>query len=149
MYMPRNRAHNAIMPVWLICIGLIVIVAVNPLVAKENAAKEDDDSPRRILIVTGEDYPGHKWRQTAPVLLAELSKDQRLVVDVLSDLKTLSTYSLNEYDSVLLHFKNYDPQVPGHLALKHLTDYVEQGGGLVLLHFACGAFEEHQEEFEA
>ena len=115
------------------------------------AALNGQDAPvttRRVLLVTGEDYPGHKWRETAPALLAELSKDPRLTVNVLADLKSLSTTRLSDYSAVVIHFKNYDPDVPGRAGYDNLTRYVEQGGGLMLVHFACGAFEQFKHDFE-
>ena len=37
--------------------------------------------PKRVLIVTGEDYKGHDWRATAPVLAAAIAEDPRLAVE--------------------------------------------------------------------
>lgn len=142
MTYPRNQIGR-FQFLSLFCLAL---VAVWPMSVAHGQVKVEDSS--RVLIVTGEDYPGHKWRETAPVLLAELLKDERLAVDVLSDLKSLATTELERYDTVVLHFKNYDPQVPGRGGFQRLRTYVTQGGGLVLLHFACGAFEEFKDEFE-
>ena len=36
----------------------------------------------RVVIITGNDYPGHKWRETAPVLARQLRGDPRLEVEV-------------------------------------------------------------------
>jgi len=83
------------------------------------------------------------------VLLAELYKDSRLSVDVLSDLSELASTNLDDYAAVVLHFKNYDPLIPGRRAFDNLGSFVRKGGGVVLLHFACGAFEEFKEEFES
>jgi type 1 glutamine amidotransferase len=110
-------------------------------------AEPPADAACRVLLVTGEDYPGHKWRETAPAVLGALLQDTRLTVDVLSDLQSLGDRDLSAYAAVVLHFKNYDPQVPGRKGLENLAGFVEQGGGLVLLHFACGAFEEFKDDF--
>ena len=101
-----------------------------------------------MLLVTGEDYPGHKWRETAPVLQGLLAKDPRLAVEVSEDLNCLRLPRLHDFDAVVLHFKNYDPQVPGPEGQANLARFVREGGGLVLVHFACGAFQEWP-EFEA
>lgn len=106
------------------------------------------DSGGRVLIVTGEDYPGHKWKQTTPVLKKQLEQDDRLQVEVLQDLSKLASVQLDDYDAVVLHFKNYDPDSPGRAGLESLSKYVEQGGGLVSVHFACGAFQEFKNDFE-
>ena len=104
---------------------------------------------RRVLIVTGEDYAGHLWRETAPALAAALAEDPRLSVETLDDLTKLAGTPLGDYDAVVLHFKNYDRGVPGREAFDNLRGYVEGGGGLVLTHFACGAFREFRDEFVA
>lgn len=104
---------------------------------------------RRVLIVTGEDYEGHDWRQTTPVLKAALEEDSRLRVEVLDDLEALGNKDLTPYAALILHFKNYDPQVPGRAGFDNLARFAENGGGLVLVHFACGAFEEFSDDFES
>ena len=100
---------------------------------------------RRVLLITGEDYPGHKWRETTPVLRQQLAKDSRLRIDVVEDLTFLRTPKLHDYGAVVMHFKNYDPKVPGPEGQANLERFVRQGGGLVLVHFACGAFQEWPE----
>ena len=102
---------------------------------------------KRILIVTGEDYPGHKWRQTTPVLKSLYAPDPRFHVEVVQDLSKLPSLNLQAYDAVVMHFKNYDPNVPGRKGFDNLARFVKQGGGLVLVHFACGAFQEFKDDF--
>jgi type 1 glutamine amidotransferase len=103
---------------------------------------------KRILIITGEDYPGHLWKETTPVLKQQIERDPRMRVEVLDDLKKLATTDLSPYGAVVLHFKNYDPNVPGRAAFDALWKYVHAGGGLVLVHFASGAFQEFTVDFE-
>jgi type 1 glutamine amidotransferase len=102
----------------------------------------DRDGQKRVLLVTGEDYPGHKWRETTPVLKRQLARDSRLSVEVTEDLNDLRGANLKDYAVVVMHFKNYDPQVPGPEGQANLEKFVRGGGGLVLVHFACGAFQE-------
>ncbi|MBN2451239.1 MAG: ThuA domain-containing protein, partial [Lentisphaeria bacterium] len=102
---------------------------------------------KRVLLLTGEDYKGHAWQATAPVLAAELRQDRRFVVDVVDDLTRLRTLALDDYAAVVLHFKNYDAAVPGREAFDRLAAFVRAGGGLVLVHFAGGAFEEFRADF--
>jgi len=124
------------------CVGLAVVFAL------ANGALAEAPKTAKILLVTGEDYPGHKWKETAPVVKAELAKDSRLAIDVLDDLTQLASADLGRYDAVVMHFKNYDPKVPGRAGFDNLAKFVKDGGGLMLLHFACGAFEEFKEEFK-
>jgi type 1 glutamine amidotransferase len=95
---------------------------------------------KRVLIVTGQDYSGHEWRKTAPVLSADLAADSRLQVTTTEDPGTLAT-PLDAYDVVVLHFMNWEQPDPGPTARANLQRFVEQGKGLCLVHFACGAFQ--------
>lgn len=110
-----------------------------------SARAGDDDDTARVLLLTGEDYPGHKWQETAPVLKKLLAADSRLDVTVVEDLTFLRSAEALEFDVIVAHFKNYDPAVPGPEGQENLQRFVHSGGGLVLVHFACGAFQEWPE----
>src|SRR5664280_2999322 len=94
----------------------------------------------RILLVTGLDYPGHHWRETAPVLAEALSKDPRLEVFTVDDPAFLDSPAINKYDVILLHFQNWQQPGPGEKARENLRQFVEAGKGVGLVHFACGAW---------
>ncbi|NQV34465.1 MAG: ThuA domain-containing protein [Phycisphaeraceae bacterium] len=111
------------------------------------AGPQSTAKSKRILILTGEDYPGHKWQLTTPVLKSVYTPDPRFLVDVVEDLSTLPSIDLKAYDAVVMHFKNYDPNVPGRKGFDNLARFVQQGGGLALVHFACGAFQEFKDDF--
>jgi len=100
---------------------------------------------KRVLIVTGIDYPGHKWPETAPVLSEMLAKDQRLDVSVVEEPTFLASPELHGYDVVVLHFMDWEQPDPGPEARANLKRFVEGGKGLFLVHFACGAFQEWPE----
>src|SRR6185369_15181689 len=102
----------------------------------------------RILLVTGIDYPGHLWRQTAPVLADALRKDPRLEVVTIEDPHFLESAALQNYDEVLMHFQTWEPPSPGEKARENLRRFVASGKGLVLVHFACGAWHGEWPEFE-
>jgi len=130
-------------------LGVIVLIwaGVTCLTAYP-AGNEKPDSAKaakKVLIVTGQDYPGHKWQETAPVLAKALSADTRLQVKVTEDPKTLASPDLQQYDAVVLHFMNWEQPDPGPEARDNLKRFVEGGKGLVLVHFACGAFQEWPE----
>lgn len=103
---------------------------------------------RRVLLVTGIDYPGHPWRETAPVLRAHLEKDRRLAVTLSEDPHLLDSGALTNYAAVILHFQNWEVPGPGPAARENLRRFVENGGGLVLTHFACGAWYGEWPEFK-
>lgn len=106
-----------------------------------------DREPIRCLIVTGEDYAGHKWQETAPVLKEFLEKGGKIKADIASDLSVLRSEKPFSYQVLILHFKNYDPEMPGKAGLETLQRFVQDGGGLILVHFACGAFQEFKDDF--
>ena len=104
-----------------------------------------DRASARVLLVTGIDYPGHKWRETTPVLVETLTNDAQLRVDVLEDPYRLDTTDLSLYRAVFLHFMNWEKPDPDDKAKKNLRSFVERGGGMVMIPFACGAFQDWPE----
>ena len=101
--------------------------------------------PMQVLLVTGCDYPGHKWPLTAPVLAQGLREDPRADVRVIEDAHFLDSTALDRYQVVVLHYMNWKTPGPNEAARANLTRFVENGGGLVLVHFACGAWQEWPE----
>lgn len=98
-----------------------------------------------VLIVTGMDHPAHDWPITTKALKKELSKDNRITLDILEDPYALDSMLLSQYDVVFLHFNNWEKPDPVDSVQKSLKNFTSRGGGLVLLHFACGAFREWKE----
>ncbi len=101
--------------------------------------KANAGAQKKVLIVTGLEYPGHPWRQTAPSLAAILAQDKRLEVSLTEDARTLAQKTLDVYDVIVLNYQNHEVPSPEG-ALANLKRAVEGGKGLVLFHFACGAF---------
>jgi len=99
----------------------------------------------RVLIVTGVDHPGHHWKQTAPAIRTVLEQDKRFDVRIVEDPEFLAADAIFDYGVVLLHFKNYQPVARMERVRENLVNFVKQGKGLVLFHFACGAFEDWPE----
>ena len=118
------------------CAGLLLATQfVVTLPGAESAGRK-----ARVLIVTGIDYPGHLWKQTAPALAEGLRKDPRLEVFTIEDPNFLDSTAITNYNVLLLHFQNWQTAGPGQSARDNLKRFVEQGGGLVSVHFACGAW---------
>ncbi len=122
--------------------GTALAAALLALAPRTAAADAREEDPTRVLLVTGEDFPGHVWQETTPVLRDQIERDERLQVEVVEELNFLRSPRLADYDVVVMHFKNYDPEVPGPAGWENLEAFVRRGGGLVLVHFACGAFQE-------
>lgn len=97
----------------------------------------------QVLVVTGVDL--HAWRQTTPVLVAALQQDKRLETHVVEDAHFLDSAALDRYDVIVLHFMNWKVPAPGPAAQANLKRAVEAGKGLVLVHFACGTWQDWPE----
>lgn len=118
-------------------LALALCFSINTVSAEEKAPKD----AKSVLIVTGQDYPGHKWQETAPVLAKSLRADPRLRVTITEDPKSLASSDIDRYDVIVLHFMNWEQPDPGPDARVNLKRFVENGKGLMLVHFACGAFQ--------
>lgn len=96
----------------------------------------------RVIIVTGDDYPGHRWRETAPELAALLREDPRLEVSISETAAVFGSPLMSHYDCAVLHIKNYERLPYAQPVWTGLERYVASGKGLLLSHFACGAFQD-------
>ena len=99
------------------------------------------DKPAKVLVLTGCEYPGHHWKETAPLLAKFLATDPRLATSLNQDPNFLASPKLFDYDAVVLNYMNWQTPDPGPNARANLKKYVASGKGLVLVHFACGAFQ--------
>ena len=117
---------------------LFVLTTFLPAVAEEAT----DADRVRVLIVTGVDFEGHHWKETAPAIRKVLEQDKRFEVRIVEDPDFLASPAVANYDVIFLHFKNYVPLAHEAAVRENLEKLVKQGKGLVLFHFACGAFED-------
>lgn len=102
-------------------------------------------SVKNVLVLTGNEYPGHPWKETAPLLARFLAVDPRLATTVNPDPAFLASPSLHQFDVIVLNYMNWKSPDPGDEARANLKSFVENGKGLVLVHFACGAFQQWPE----
>ena len=118
-------------------ISILLIIAVGcPLWAANKA-------PLRILIIDGQN--NHAWQQTTPVLRHHLSAVAHFQVDVAtspprgSNSATMNGFhpNLNQYDVIV---SNYNGQPWGDELRQSLIDFVNHGGGFVVVHAANNAF---------
>ena len=94
----------------------------------------------KILVLTGNEYPGHKWQETAPLIAKFLGIDQRLTATVNADPQFLASPQVHEYDAIVLNYLNWKCPDPGEKARANLKKFVEDGKGLIVVHNACAAF---------
>ncbi len=101
--------------------------------------KANKGGDKKVLLVTGLEHPGHPWQETAPALVNILAQDKRLEVSYIEDPRILAQPELNAYDVIVLNYQNHEVPAPDG-ALANLKMVVESGKGLVIFHFASGAF---------
>ena len=128
--------------------GVPVAQASAPVLPKPQVDLTPFTEGTKVLLVTGLDYPGHKWRLTAPVIRHLLEQDPRLRVRIIEDPDALGQANLKQWDVVLLHFQTWETPGPGEASRANLKRFVENGGGLVSVHFACGAWHGEWPEFQ-
>ena len=92
------------------------------------------------LILTGHQYPGHLWQQTTPALVEALTRDPRIAVHVSREIEDLATDRINDYDLLVLNYCNWMSEGLSEEAKAGFVEYLSGGGGLILIHFANGAF---------
>ncbi|MCX8109616.1 MAG: ThuA domain-containing protein, partial [Verrucomicrobiae bacterium] len=80
-----------------------------------------------------------------PLLRKLIQQDHRLTVLIAEDPHLLDSAALRSYDAVVLHFMNWEVPAPAEAARQNLRSFVAAGGGLVLVHFACGAWQDWSE----
>jgi len=96
--------------------------------------------PLRTAIITGHQYPGHKWQQTTPVIREALLRDARFDIRIVEDVEFLATTALHDFDVLVMNYCNWKRPGISNAAKDNFAKYLEQGGGLVIIHFANGAF---------
>lgn len=144
-----NAKLNIMKTAFALCLAsaTVVVALLESTLPAQDAAVAKPASAK-ILLVTGIDYPGHPWKQTAPVLKELLEKDPRLTVRVVEDPHFLDSSAITNYSAIILHFMNWETPGPGPAARANLKRFVENGGGLMLTHFACGAWYGEWPEFK-
>jgi len=123
------------------CSALIILLSlVSDGWAAEPAAVQARSGRAKILVLTGNEYPGHKWQETAPWIAKFLAVDPRMTTEVNVDPAFLALPDLARYDAIVLNYLNWKCPDPGEKAREGLKRFVEGGKGLVVVHNACAAF---------
>ncbi|MGM0531594.1 MAG: ThuA domain-containing protein [Bacteroidota bacterium] len=92
------------------------------------------------LILTGKHHPGHNWEETTPVIKSALEKGH-IDMDVSTDIEDLARLDLAQYDFLVLNYNNWDdPEGLSEASKNAFTGYLKDGGGLLIIHFANGAW---------
>ena len=101
-----------------------------------------DSQPIRVLLFAGnEAHAWHNWKKTTPVIKQQLERDPRIKVDVTNDIEDLSKKNLQDYQVIVQNYANWHDGTPlSEPSRTAFMNYLQQGGGLILIHFANGAF---------
>lgn len=110
--------------------------------AIEAASKSPIEPPIRVLLLAGNDaHKWHNWEKTTPRIKELLERDPRIIVDVTNDPEDFARKRLSDYQAVVLNYCNWqDPRELSAAAKEAFSLYLKRGGGLVVIHFANGAF---------
>jgi type 1 glutamine amidotransferase len=103
---------------------------------------EKDEKPIRTLLFAGNDkHKWHNWERTTPAIKEALERDPRIKVDVSLDIDDLGRKNLADYQVIVQNYCNWqDPKALSEKAQKAFVKFLAEGGGLVVIHFANGAF---------
>jgi hypothetical protein len=118
------------------------IVAIYWLGSTTLAADETGSIPTlAVAIVTGHNYPGHLWRETTLALEDALRGDQRLSVTSIPDVEYLAKPELQTQAAIVLNYCNWERPGLSDKAKDNFISYLQNGGGLVILHYTNGAWD--------
>ena len=93
------------------------------------------------LILTGHHHPDHPWQETTPVIKESLELDKRIKVEVSTDIEDLARLDLGKYDFLVLNYCNWEkPEGLSAGSKEAFVNYLKNGGGLLIIHFANGAW---------
>ncbi len=126
--------------------GMLALAAFALGTAPAGAA--EPSKPLKCLIITGDIYPAHDWKATAPALKQVLMASGRFEVAITSTpAKDLTDANLAGYDLLVLHYLDYTkpsetPETVWSAANKaaFLKAIRDGGKGLVVVHHASGSF---------
>ncbi|WP_339923676.1 ThuA domain-containing protein [uncultured Cyclobacterium sp.] len=95
----------------------------------------------KVLLLTGNHHPAHPWKETSPLIKSAIEGNSDFFVDISTNIEDLYQYDLDDYDALILNYANWeDPKGLSDASKDSFVNYLKQGGGLMVLHFANGAF---------
>jgi type 1 glutamine amidotransferase len=105
-------------------------------------ALEERGSIRVLMFAGNEAHRWHNWEKTTPRIKKALELDARIRVEVSTDIEDLARKDLGKYQVIVLNsYCNWhDPKGLSAKAKTSFVKFLKDGGGLVLVHFANGAF---------
>lgn len=133
MFVCKERAMKA--TIFVVLFVVVLIIPVRGTVA----------APINVMILDGESGgPYHKWQLTTPVLKKQLEETGLFRVEVVTAPSAGDDFSnfkpeFGKYQVVVSNYDAPDERWPAEVK-KSFEKYVENGGGLVIVHAADNAF---------
>ena len=128
----------------LVCVlTLVCIVAMSFCPAAEAAEK-----PKKIraLLITGDDVPGHPWREMSETTRKALVASKRFDVKVCEDPHILeSETALKSYDVIVFMMYSVRVKMIPKEAQDNLLNFVKSGKGFFVQHLATASFAKWEE----
>jgi uncharacterized protein len=121
------------------------LLGLTDLRAAEPEASPADPAMIRAMIVSGVGGRVHVWKDTTAALRQVLEEDKRFRVTGSETSALLASDELSRFDVLILNFSNFQPADQEVKARTNLAQLVSQGKGLVVVHFASGAFKDWPE----
>ncbi len=106
----------------------------------EGGVESSLPEPTKALIVTGYNHPAHDWRKVTAALIPVLEQDPRIQVEVTEQPNDLAQENLSRYGLIVFNYSNWDRAGLTDAAKQNFMNYLRAGGGLMIVHFANGAF---------
>jgi type 1 glutamine amidotransferase len=92
------------------------------------------------LILTGHNHPAHDWNAVTAALLVALEQDPRVIARVSENVEDLATSRIHGSDLLVLNYANWERPGLSAAAKENFLKYLNNGGGLAIVHFANGAW---------
>ena len=120
---------------WMAALGMWALLAAYALAAP----------PNKALIVDGQN--GHDWKSTTPVLKKLLEETKLFTVDVATTPPKGGDMSgfKPDFAAYCVVVSNYQGDMWPEATQQAFVEYVKNGGGFVVFHFACAAFPQWKE----
>ena len=97
--------------------------------------------PLKTLLITGDNHPAHKWKETTPAIVEALeNRGPEFDITVSENPEVLASEELHKYALVVLNYCNWTSPGLSNNAKSNFVRYLQNGGGLTVIHFANGAF---------
>ena len=122
----------------LFALGLVLLACPEPAQA--------GDAKIQVLLITGDDVPGHPWKETSPVYSEILTASGKFEVKQEEGLAILEKKDeLAKFDLIVFNLFNNKKVKLSDAAKANLVSYVKDGKGFMPCHLASASFQDWQE----